>query len=200
MALPFQVVEAVSLEGAPPSRTAHPVAWFPPLCQRTRDHCVSSSSVFLCGPCVPVVTCLSLADLPHVPTIAPWHVRTLPPLPALPHAGLLASSSEARWCERFPVPYLNTGRTPSLLALRRVDQGRHLHGVSPDRSPTIPFWVRCLTHFPLLLGTAPPMPVPRVRPPRVPLADACCVVLGQQGEDGSFESHLPRCSRAHDKV
>jgi hypothetical protein len=39
-----------------------------------------------------------------------------------------------------------------------------------------------------------------VGPPRVPLADACCVVLVLLSRDGSFESHLPRCSRAHDKV
>src|SRR5258708_579009 len=69
--LPFQVVEEVSLEGAPTSSTPQRVAWPPPLCRRTRSHYLSSPSAFLRCSILPVVKRLS----PLGPSPCPRHCR-----------------------------------------------------------------------------------------------------------------------------
>ena len=51
------------------------------------------SSAFLNSSIVPLVKCLSLADLHHVLAITARHSATMPPPPSLPHAGVLASLS-----------------------------------------------------------------------------------------------------------
>jgi hypothetical protein len=91
---------------------------------------------------------LSLADLCPVPLIPRWHSAPLPSLPALSHAGLLASSLEAMWGVCFPVP-MGTRRVPLRMpALRRVDPGYRVHALSPGTPPTIPFGSGVSATFP----------------------------------------------------
>jgi hypothetical protein len=62
------------------------------------------SFAFLNTSILPRVKRLSLADLHLVHAVTAWHLITTPPLLALPHAGILASSFEVKWYERSPVP------------------------------------------------------------------------------------------------
>lgn len=53
-----------------------------------------------------------LADLHHIQRITRWHEATTLPPSSFPHAGIFASSSEARWERSAPVPEHTTYRDP----------------------------------------------------------------------------------------
>jgi hypothetical protein len=55
---------------------------------------------------------LFLAVLHHVQAITAWRWATTPPVPSFPHAGIVASSDEARWYRTSQVPWRTTYRGP----------------------------------------------------------------------------------------
>ena len=79
--------------------------------RRTRSHYLSSSAFLRCS-IVPVVKCLSLADLHLVHTITVWHLITTPPLPALPLAGILASSQRRQGGASVPSSNVKADSAP----------------------------------------------------------------------------------------
>jgi hypothetical protein len=63
---------------------------------------LKSSSAFLTVSILPLVKCLSLADLRPVHPITGWHLATTLPPPSVPHAGILASLA-GKAVSEFPV-------------------------------------------------------------------------------------------------
>ena len=55
---------------------------------------------------------LLLAVLPHVQAMTAWREAPTPPVPSCPHAGIVASSYEARWSRTSQVTWRTTSRGP----------------------------------------------------------------------------------------
>jgi len=62
------------------------------------------SSAFLTASFVPLVKCLSLANLHLVSPITGEHLATTLPPPSVPRAGIFAPRCRARWSQSSPVP------------------------------------------------------------------------------------------------
>src|SRR5258708_28986949 len=102
-------MDSVKPPGRTSSSTAQPVAWSPPLCRRTRLHYSFRHLPSLVHPFLLSSGSFRLSDLHHVLPITARRWTTMPPLPALPPAGILAALTSAGGGSDLcvPLPYIN---------------------------------------------------------------------------------------------
>jgi hypothetical protein len=91
---------------------------------------------------------LLLAVLHHIQAITAWRWATTPPVPSFPHAGIVASSCEARWYRTSQVPRdVRRIEVPLGACCRPGAFGTTYRHAGNVGTPHHPFWVRCISHF-----------------------------------------------------